>query len=206
MAGPLFRSGVSPHSSKMRFERAVVDADAQRDAPLAAAGRRSAPVRRGRGGSCRVDAYLVDVLRRHGLRRFPGRKWMSATRGRRIPSARNRSVMSRRFSASRTPCAVRRTMGAPARRCARSGRRRPQCRACVGVGHRLHRHGMRAADRAGADADFVRRYCVRSIIFFPFYDTKLELFPNGGIRPFKCVLIMNKLWMLLLSCSGFGVR
>ena len=27
----------------------------------------------------------------------------------------------------------------------------------VGVGHRLHRHGMRAADRAGADADFVRR-------------------------------------------------
>ena len=32
-----------------------------------------------------------------------------------------------------------------------------RCDARVGVGHRLHRHGMRAADRAGADADFVRR-------------------------------------------------
>jgi len=42
-------------------------------------------------------------------------------------------------------------MGAPARAM------RSIWVARVGVGHRLHRHGMRAADRAGADADFVRR-------------------------------------------------
>jgi len=44
-----------------------------------------------------------------------GVKWMSATTAAVHPSARNCRTISRRFSPSRRPCAVRRTMCPPAR-------------------------------------------------------------------------------------------
>ena len=146
---------VAPLVEDALRERAVVDADAQRDAPLAAAGDERFQFAAVEAVVARVDAYLVDVLRRHG-RRF-GQEMDVGHEGRRIPVGTQplgdvaqvlgfAHPLRREAHDGRAGAGDALDLGDAGRSVAR-----------VGVGHRLHRHGMRAADRAGADADFVRR-------------------------------------------------
>ena len=155
MAAATIPSGVSPHSSKDALrERAVVDADAQRDAPLAAAGDERFQFAAVEAVVARVDAYLVDVLRRHG-RRF-GQEMDVGHEGRRIPVGTQPLGDVAQVLGFAHPLRREAQMGAPARCASIWATQAAVSRVSVLVID-LHRHGMRAADRAGADADFVSR-------------------------------------------------
>ena len=146
---------VAPLVEDALRERAVVDADAQRDASLAAAGDERFQIAAVEAVVARIDAHLVDVLRRHG-RRF-GQEMDVGHDSRRVTvGAQLRYDVAQVFGFADS---LRREAHDG---CAGAGdaldlgdARRGVAR--VGVGHRLHGHRLRAADGAGADADFMGR-------------------------------------------------
>ena len=131
----------------------MVDPDAQCRTPFATAGDERFQFAAVGAVVARIDPYFVCVLRRRG-RRF-GQEVDVGHNGRRIAvGAQLRHDVAQVFGfthALRRETYDRRAGAGDALDLGDAGRRVAR----VGIGHRLHGHGLCAADGAGADADFV---------------------------------------------------